>query len=537
MTPESQPKGSEDLLSCLPSEGAQALAVPGGVVGAVDAGGGVAVAFKFGAAGATRAGDGIRATVLDLVATGARPVALLGSLRFGEIGESEVTRAEFGQTVEDVLRGGAALDVPTVAVDILFEPSYQGAALVNVMVVGVASADQLTPARGPDRMETPDSGATSIGDGSREPSETPPSSAADHPADAVEPEPPIEPMYPKGPMVIPTGWSGGGTIVKMLQSANLSSRLPLLERHGAGRGPQIVRGPGQADAAVLLPASAGGDHDAEGVPVPAIAVTVGGNGRRVAVNPRAGAAEVVYACAANLACVGAEPLGLTHSLHFGASENPNVVWQLRETIDGIAQACGELGIPAVGGEAPHHSRSPGGPILPTPVIGMVGSLSDASRAGRVGFHTPGEKIALIGSFNPLRDGGEIAKLHGHPLAGMIPFKDIAAIREAHDIVREGVGNGRFTSAHHVAEGGLGVALAESCIAGENGAAVLIRGFIDVFGEDLGTTFLVTGSTEDLAGLNVIGEVGGDQLDIQGVLIVPVADLQVPYGSGLTSPLR
>src|SRR5208283_5171664 len=123
---------------------------------------------------------------------------------------------------------------------------------------------------------------------------------------------------------------------------------------------RTVRRPEQADAAVLVLEGAG-----------AIAVSIDGNGRRVAVDPRAGAAEVVYECAANLACVGAEPLGLTNCLNFGNPEKPHVAWQLSEAVDGLAQACTELGVPVVGGNVSLYNESPDGPILPTPVVGMV----------------------------------------------------------------------------------------------------------------------------------------------------------------------
>src|SRR5208283_4453720 len=101
---------------------------------------------------------------------------------------------------------------------------------------------------------------------------------------------------------------------------------------------RTVRRPEQADAAVLVLEGAG-----------AIAVSIDGNGRRVACDPRAGAAEAVYECAANLACVGAEPLGLTNCLNFGNPEKPHVAWQLTESVRGLGDACRALRIPVVGG--------------------------------------------------------------------------------------------------------------------------------------------------------------------------------------------
>ena len=185
------------------------------------------------------------------------------------------------------------------------------------------------------------------------------------------------------------------TLMALLASANIASRRPVFEQYDPVVQSRTVRRPEQADAAVLaLPVlSATG---AGGWPIPAIAISIDGNGRRVAVDPRAGAAEVVYECAANLACVGAEPLGLTNCLNFGNPEKPHVAWQLSEAIDGLAQACRDLDVPVVGGNVSLYNESPDGPILPTPVIGMVGKLPDARRAGWLGFTDPGDRIALVG---------------------------------------------------------------------------------------------------------------------------------------------
>jgi phosphoribosylformylglycinamidine synthase subunit PurL len=299
---------------------------------------------------------------------------------------------------------------------------------------------------------------------------------------------------------------------------------------------RTVRRPEQADAAVLaLPVLAAGTG-AGGAPIPGIAVSIDGNGRRVAVDPRAGAAEVVYECAANLACVGAEPLGLTNCLNFGNPEKPHVAWQLSEAVDGLAQACRELDVPVVGGNVSLYNESPDGPILPTPVIGMVGKLPDVRRVGQIGFVNPGDRIALVGGFNPSRDGSEIAKLHGSAPAGALPEKDVAAIRQAHAVVRDGIRERGFESAHDIAEGGIAVALAECCIAGGVGAIVRLPDRLDPFGEDFGTAFIVSGPTEALEGLLVIGAVGGHDLVITDLLELPISELINAHSGGLSALL-
>ena len=133
----------------------------------------------------------------------------------------------------------------------------------------------------------------------------------------------------------------------------------------------------------------------EGAPRPALAVSIDGNGRRVACDPYRGAVEAVLECSANLACVGAEPLGLTNCLNFGNPEKPHIAWQLTRAVAGLGDACRALGVPVVGGNVSLYNEGGGGPIFPTPVVGMVGELPDAARAGRLGFAQPGDAVALI----------------------------------------------------------------------------------------------------------------------------------------------
>jgi phosphoribosylformylglycinamidine synthase subunit PurL len=284
---------------------------------------------------------------------------------------------------------------------------------------------------------------------------------------------------------------------------------------------RTVRRPEEADAAVLALADGS-----------AIAVSIDGNGRRVACDPRAGAVEAVYECVANLACVGAAPLGLTNCLNFGNPEKPHVAWQLSEAVEGIALACEALALPVVGGNVSLYNEAPGGPILPTPVVGVVGQLPDAARAGQLGFAAEGDAIALVGPFQPSRRGSELAKLQGLAPAGPLPLMDKQAVRDAHEAVRDGVRSGALHNAHDIAEGGFGVALAECCVAGGIGARVELPHGLDLFGEAPGCGFIVSGPESALDGFDVIGRVGGESLEILGVLSVPVADLAQARDDGL-----
>ena len=237
---------------------------------------------------------------------------------------------------------------------------------------------------------------------------------------------------------------------------------------------------------------------------PAIAVAIDGNGRRVACDPRRGAAEAVYECAANLACVGAEPLGLTNCLNFGNPEKPHVAWQLVEAVEGLAGACEQLGVPVVGGNVSLYNEAPTGPIFPTPVVGIVGKLPSAARAGRLGFargrrDRAGRAVRAVGGrVRAVEAAGPSRRL------GELPATDVGRIRVAHGAVRSRVRSGAFRSAHDIAEGGVAVALAECAIAGGLGATVDLPTGLDPFGEAPGRGFIVSGPRDALAGFVVIG---------------------------------
>jgi phosphoribosylformylglycinamidine synthase len=284
---------------------------------------------------------------------------------------------------------------------------------------------------------------------------------------------------------------------------------------------RTVRRPDEADAAVLtLPTGE------------AIAVSIDGNGRRVACDPRRGAAEAVYECAANLAAVGATPLGLTNCLNFGNPEKPHVAWQMVEAVEGIRDACLALGVPVVGGNVSLYNEAPAGPIYPTPVIGMVGRLPDPARAGRLAFCAEGDAIALVGEFEPLAAGSELSKLRGEPLAGPLPEIHEQAIRDALEAVRRRVSVGVLHSAHDIAEGGIAVAIAESAVAGGIGATVALPEWVAPFAEAPGRAFVVSGPAAALDGLTVIGRVGGDAVEIAGTLKVAVSELHTAREGGL-----
>ncbi len=210
-------------------------------------------------------------------------------------------------------------------------------------------------------------------------------------------------------------------------------------------------------------------------------MSIDGNGRRVACDPRRGAAEAVFECSANLACVGAEPLGLTNCLNFGNPEKPHVAWQLVQAVEGLAEACEALGVPVVGGNVSLYNEAPTGPIFPTPVVGMVGKLPAAARAGRLGFVRVGTRSRWWVRSSPRGRVGTLEAARG--AAGRRASGGSTARDPGRSRGRPGPRAVRgVPSAHDVAEGGVACALAECCVAGGLGASVRLPPGLDPFGE-------------------------------------------------------
>jgi phosphoribosylformylglycinamidine synthase len=343
----------------------------------------------------------------------------------------------------------------------------------------------------------------------------------------LAPVKPTEPVYTTPEATLARDASPREALLALLRSPNIASRRPLFEQYDAIVQSRTVRRPEQADAAVLA-LDRDPDSDShppsEGRPIPALAVSIDCNGRRVAADPYTGTVEAVLECAANLACVGAEPLGTTNNLNFGNPEKGHIAWQLTESVRGLGDACRALEAPIVGGNVSLYNETSSGPIYPTPVIGMVGRLPDALLAGRLGFARAGDTIALVGPFSPSRAASELAKLHGQALPDGLPEVDIGAVHAAQYAIRGAVRVGALSSAHDIAEGGLATALAECCLAGGIGADVRLEAagggdpFVALFGEAPGG-FLISGTPNGVGSLGrrthtrIIGTVGGDALRI------------------------
>ncbi|MET0306671.1 MAG: phosphoribosylformylglycinamidine synthase subunit PurL [Solirubrobacterales bacterium] len=351
----------------------------------------------------------------------------------------------------------------------------------------------------------------------------------------------LEPAQPEAwsygnEATLDTGATAAETLLALLAAPSIASKRWAFEQYDSIVGSRTARRPESADAAVLAIPEAGS----------AIAISIDGNGRRVACDPYAGTVEAVLECAQNLACAGAEPLGLTNCLNFGNPEKPLPAWQLDRSVSALADACEALGVPVVGGNVSLYNEGPEGPIYPTPVVGMVGELPDPGLAAPSAFAREGDAIALVGPFEPSLSGSELAKQRGE-LGPGLPLPGVAAVAAACAAVRDAVRAGRLASAHDVSDGGLACALAESSIGAGLGCKVDLQHLRErgcspeeaLFGEGAGG-FLVSGERVALAGLASagvavlhLGSVGGTAIEIAAgdrSVAVPLGDAEGAWHS-------
>ncbi len=267
-----------------------------------------------------------------------------------------------------------------------------------------------------------------------------------------------------------------------------------------------------------------------------LALSTDGNGRWCALDPRLGTALVVAEAALNVACVGARPVALVNCLNFGNPEHPEVMWQLSEAVDGMAEACRALAIPVVGGNVSLYNESRGRDIDPTPVVGVLGLVDHlADVPPGVGL-AHGGRLILLGPPAPATLGGSqwAATVRGHRGGRLAPL-DLSLHGRLLRLVAGLVGDGLLAGVHDVADGGLGVALAELTACSGVGIAVSgITTHTELFGEapsrvvacvDVGHLAAV----EDRAGeaavpLTELGEAGGDRVRIGGVVDLTVEEV-------------
>ncbi len=240
------------------------------------------------------------------------------------------------------------------------------------------------------------------------------------------------------------------TLTRLLESPTIASKLWIHRQYDSTVRANTLVGPGAGDAAVVR---------VQGTRK-ALALKTDCNGRYVYLEPRTGGRIAVAEAARNVACVGGRPMAITNCLNFGNPKRPDIFWQFKEAVGGMAEACTLLGTPVTGGNVSLYNESPIGAVYPTPVIGMVGLVDDIDHATRMTFSAVGDSIVLLGEpTNELGASEYLAWIHGL-VAGAPPRCDLVKERALIEVLLESIRGGHARSAHDCSEGGLAVALAE-----------------------------------------------------------------------------
>lgn len=208
----------------------------------------------------------------------------------------------------------------------------------------------------------------------------------------------------------------------------------------------------------------------------ALAVSLDGNSLYTFLEPKTGSKIAVAECCRNLACVGAYPLGVTNCLNFGNPEKPEIMWQFKEVVDGMSQACRAFNIPVTGGNVSFYNETDGAAIYPTPVLGIVGMIKDIYKTTTPGFKQPGDIIILLGE-NSDEIGASLYLKYIHDLeSGPVPQIDLQKELAVQETCRQAIDEGLLESAHDVSDGGLAVCLMECCLLSkeETGCSVELR---------------------------------------------------------------
>jgi phosphoribosylformylglycinamidine synthase len=271
----------------------------------------------------------------------------------------------------------------------------------------------------------------------------------------------------------------------------------------------------------------------------AIALSSDCNGRYCYLDPYLGAQIAFAEAARNVACAGGVPVAITDCLNFGNPEKPEVFWTFREAVRGLADACRFFDVPVVSGNVSFYNESFGNAIYPTPTVGMVGLLDDVDQRCTMAFKREGDVVVLIGETDDDLGGSEYLKVVHDVVAGRPPALDLALERDVQATVIEAIRGGIVNAAHDCSEGGLGIALAECCLAGGIGASVYLPEdlppAVALFSETQ-SRIVVTCAPEQTDALieicdrhqvpfAVLGTVGGDALVFNGETRFPLERLR------------
>ncbi|MGB7383013.1 MAG: phosphoribosylformylglycinamidine synthase subunit PurL, partial [Rhodococcus sp. (in: high G+C Gram-positive bacteria)] len=329
------------------------------------------------------------------------------------------------------------------------------------------------------------------------------------------------------------------TLLKMIGSPQLCSRRFITEQYD-----RYVRGntvlAENADAGVIRIDEQTGRG---------IALATDASGRYTALDPYRGAQLALAEAFRNVAVTGATPKAVTNCLNFGSPEDPGVMWQFQQAVRGLADGCVTLGIPVTGGNVSFYNQTGSEPILPTPVVGVLGVIDDVHRRIPTGLGLePGETLILLGETRDELDGSIWAQVEHDHLGGVPPEVDLAREQLLADILLAGSRDGLVSAAHDLSEGGLAQAVVEAALAGETGCRILLPEgadpFVALFSESSARVLVAVPRTEETrftsmctarglpwTRIGVVDE-GADDIEIQGQFSVSLAELRETFEATL-----
>ena len=278
-----------------------------------------------------------------------------------------------------------------------------------------------------------------------------------------------------------------------------------------------------------------------------LAMSTDSNPRWCSCDPRTGAAWLVAESAVNVACAGARAVAVVNCLNFGNPEHEEVMWQLSESVDGIAEACRELGLPVVGGNVSLYNESSGADISPTPVLATLGVIDRlASRPPGVGLRG-GDSIVMLGEPARSLAGSRLAVERYQMSGGSLAALDFGAMRGLLEVLVRSVGEGLLSGVHDVSEGGAALCLAEMSVGSRTGFRVSGPGVADIaelFSEMPGRAIACTGSPDELLRLarelgvpaRVLGVARGDRAVVENLVDLELAELVDSWSGALPRAL-
>ena len=329
-----------------------------------------------------------------------------------------------------------------------------------------------------------------------------------------------------------TGDELRATLLALLGSPHLCSRAFITEQYD-----RYVRG-----NTVLAEHADGGVLRIDERTHRGIAVSTDASGRYTQLDPYTGAQLALAEAYRNVAVTGATPIAVTNCLNFGSPEDPGVMWQFAQAVRGLADGCAVLGIPVTGGNVSFYNQTGATPILPTPVVGVLGVLDDVRRRLPTGLgNEQGESLILLGDTRDEFDGSIWAQVTADHLGGLPPTVDLGREKLLADVLTAASRDGLASAAHDLSEGGLIQAVVEAALAGETGCRIVLPPgadpFVWLFSESAGRVLLAVPRTEEsrfvamceARGLPAtrigVSDEGSDSVEVQGLFTVTLEELR------------